>query len=78
MSTLHVYGQTGPHDTVIITGDREALQTLHTALTAALQEPDGHRHRTEFFCNDGEAYDLTIFCATNINEMRSPYTNRYE
>ena len=61
IAICHIYGQDGPHDSVEIVGNREGLKYLHTAISMALNMPDG-LGTAQVSTADGEGYDVGVLC----------------
>ena len=72
--TLHVIGQNGPHDHVVIVGNSDALYRLMGALEDALTE-GSFDATTKIFTNDGEGYTLSIIRRELTDDFPMPYTD---
>lgn len=57
---LHVYSQGGPHDDVVIAGNREAFEVLWCRLERLLSHLPPVETETEMIAGDGEGYRLRI------------------
>jgi hypothetical protein len=77
MSELHIYAQSQWHGSSYIVGDRLALLELRQAITNALDEANNCQSKTEFFCSDGEGYQLYIKAVSSdvMNDIQLPYTD---
>ena len=76
MTTLHVYGQSMPHDDVWIAGTMKELNRLRDAINNATngwEEPDF------FFANDGEGFRIRVRVLTKDDEpkLAVPYSDPY-
>lgn len=76
---LHIYGQQAWHDEVNISGGREALTALRDAITSALANSNGMAGQANVFVNDGEGYNVFVYCVTDeeANVLPVPYTADY-
>lgn len=77
---LHIYGQAFWHESIEIAGDEESLLRLAHAIMGAVNSTGngGSDHnQADFFTNDGEGYDVNIYCLTpeEMNILRLPYTD---
>lgn len=70
--TLHVHGQSGPHDTVYIAGTRDALIALRDALSRAIAEGQA---TVNSFVNDGEGFAVEIRRPQDMGGYGRPYSN---
>ena len=72
---MHVYGQDKQHDDVAIVGDKKALENLKNMIDRALNgemvvlDDDADC----FFTNDGEGFNVRIWCENNTKELTLPY-----
>jgi hypothetical protein len=73
-NTMHIFGQSCPHDEVYIVGDREALEALRRAIERALGD---NRSHSVSFTNDGEGYDVHVIQAdaATADNLMLPYTD---
>lgn len=67
--TLHIYAQLSYHDDVLIVGDREALKSLHNALTQVLEHPS-RAFAANVCASDGEGY--YVYCVDSAMCLTSP------
>lgn len=74
---IHFYGQSVPHDSVHIVGNRAGLLLLKEAIDAALL---GGRPEMEVFVNDGEGFNIralmldSAWDAEKWTNLSVPYT----
>lgn len=77
---LHVYGQYGPHDEVIIVGDRRGLAHLRSAIERSLET--NIKGEAEVMTNDGEHYEIHVtrldcdWQDENWQSIQLPYTDQ--
>lgn len=73
---MHIYAQVDPHDSVIIRGNRRALEDLRDALNRVLEgEQESESTATTA---DGEGYPIKIHCTDLVSGLGPvPYTNEY-
>ncbi len=75
---LHVYAQDAPHADLHIMGNRQGLRWLIHALETALLAPESSQVTcVDFFCTDGEGFDVIIHWETEEEATRRylmPYT----
>jgi hypothetical protein len=70
---LHIYGQSSPHASVYIAGNKEALRSLRNLINAALEY-----HCSEFinyYANDGEEFAVYVVPVDEqqVGRLSSPY-----
>ena len=80
---LHIYGQEGHHDPVLLVGTRRGLLTLINACLAALHEPPlgtTQQPAPHVYVNDGEGYEVQVTLVPSTEVMDTyavPYSGRW-
>lgn len=70
---LHLYGQSHNHDEAVLVGNREALESLRTAIDAALSA--NPIQAMEAFASDGEGFDAFVILVDGpqLDRLPLPY-----
>lgn len=74
---LHVFAQSGPHDSAWIVGGRKSLAALRDAITYLLDKPDTFIAEP-FFASDGEGYNCVVFHHNLGEDSALPYIDGKE
>jgi hypothetical protein len=76
---LHLYGQSYPHDDVLISADIESLRRLRDILIDVCdKKPEAIGVSDYFYTNDGEGYRVHINLIKDekiLNDMALPYSD---
>lgn len=76
MKTLHIHGQYQQHDSVRITGTREALEALQKAINQLISSGKSEKEVViDVECRDIESYDLIVQMKPDLESDNLPYVS---
>lgn len=73
---LHVFGQSYPHDSVFLIGNREGLEQLQKRIEGILSNKKNKKLK-DLYITDGEGFDLEVILEEKMLEKKvlRPYTD---